>query len=228
MPVSPRTNQSPSNEPSGSSDAGKRNRKSHPTTKSRNRRQKIKAAYAKAREDAQLAGVIPTAPEGAVRDERVDPTTQSVQPLSEMIAQAIRKGWAVEDGMKPHLVQEMVQIVLDPLMSAKAKVAAFQALRMADQSQWDRDHPTATNPTAKGGTGAIAISVSTNISATDLLRRMIADGSLRTSQINGAPANPPAVTCCLGSGGLAGEVEASVAPPDDKPEASGGLGDSEQ
>lgn len=50
-----------------------------PSNKQRNRRQKVKARYTKAREDAQLEGIIPTSPEGAVRDERVDPASQSVR-----------------------------------------------------------------------------------------------------------------------------------------------------
>lgn len=233
MPVSPgrrfEQERQPDQQPNidGSSEKKGRKRKSKPTSSNRNRKQKLKASYAKAREDAQLAGIIPTTPEGAVRDERVDPTTQSVQPLSELVARAIRQGWSVEDGMKPHLVQEMVSIVLDPDMSAKAKVTAFNALRMADQSQWDRDHP-AVNPTAKGGTGAIAISVQTNISATDLLHRMLADGKIGLGQINGTPSTTPIVARSISDSGLARQVEASAAPPDDEPEIGPGLGNAEQ
>ena len=229
MPVSPlrrfeqegqRPEQQPNTDGSSEQNSGSK-RKSKPTSSRRNRKQKLKASYAKAREDAQLAGVIPTTPEGAVRPERVDPSTQSVQPLSELIAQAIRKGWAVEDGIKPHLVQEMVGIVLDPNMTAKAKVAAFQALRMADQSQWDRDHPE-VKPTTKSG-GAIAISVSTNISATDLMNRMIADGSVRLDQIS---APPLVVSGSPSDSRQPREVEASAAPPDDEPETGSGVGNS--
>ena len=43
-----------------------RKRKSHPTSKARRDRQKLKRKYARVREDAQLAGLIPTTPAGAV------------------------------------------------------------------------------------------------------------------------------------------------------------------
>ena len=38
----------------------------HPTSKARRRRQKLKRRYARLREDAQLLGLIPTVPSGAV------------------------------------------------------------------------------------------------------------------------------------------------------------------
>src|SRR3954465_3171126 len=114
---------------------------SHPTSKARRKRQKIKRKYARLREDCQLADIIDTNPEGAVRDECVPATAQSEQPFPELIAQAIRKGWAVEEGKKPGLVDELVRIVLDPNMPAKAKITAFNALRMADKDQWEREHP---------------------------------------------------------------------------------------
>lgn len=229
MPVSPfqRGNaESKPEQPEGSSES--RKSKSRPTSKRRAQRQKIKERYAKAREDAQLAGLISTTPEEALKPERVDPSTQSSQPLSELVAQAIKKGWAVEDGMKPHLIQEMVDIVMDVNMPAKAKITAFNALRMADQSQWDRDHPE-VKPTAKGATGAIAISVQTNISATDLVQRMLADGTVRLDQISGrGSTNPPIIASSAGHSRHAGEVEAETAPPDDEPEVDGGVGNTEQ
>ena len=230
MPVSPSQRGAQNNEDStppeqpvkGSSDS--RKSKSHPTSKRRAQRQKLKERYAKARDDAQLAGLIPTTPEEALKPEAVSPSVQSTQPMSELVAQAIKKGWAVEDGMKPHLVQEMVDIVMDPNMTAKAKIAAFQALRMADQTQWEKDHPT-VNPTVKGGMTIIPISVSTNLSATELMNRMIADGSLALSQISGA--NTPIITSSIGGGGHARQMEASPPPAIDKPEVSDRLGDAE-
>ena len=107
--------------------------------KKRKSRQRKRKLYQKIREDLQLSGDIPTAPEGAIRSEVVSPSVQSNQPLPELIAQAIKKGWAVEDGMKPHLVDELVGIVMSGDMPSKAKIAAFNALRMADETQWDRD-----------------------------------------------------------------------------------------
>ena len=49
----------------------------HPTSKARRKRQKIKRKYARLREDCQLACIIETTPEGAVRDERVPPSAQA-------------------------------------------------------------------------------------------------------------------------------------------------------
>jgi hypothetical protein len=45
----------------------KMSRRSHPTTKARRQRQKLKRAYSRLREDCQLKGFIETTPEGAVR-----------------------------------------------------------------------------------------------------------------------------------------------------------------
>lgn len=233
MPVAPRPDGG--SQPVGSSDGGKKRRsKSRPTTKRRNERQKLKERYAKAREDAQLAGMIPTEPQGALKPERVDPSVQGCQPLSHLVSQAIKRGWAVEDQKKPSLVQEMVDIVMSADMPVKAKIAAFNALRQADESQWTRENPS-PSVNGKGGASAIAISVQTNISAVDLMQRMMADGSIRLDQIIGVAngttnttPNPLAITGGAGDSGLAGEVETSPAPPDGQPEVDERLVDSEQ
>ncbi len=120
----------------------------HNTNSRKNRKQKIKKTYAKAREDAQLAGVIPTEPVGAVRNEVV---TTSGPPQTGLIKEALKKGWAVPEETKPRLVDEMVKIVEDPNIPTKQKIAAFNALRMADQQQFERDHPELMSK-LKGGT----------------------------------------------------------------------------
>ena len=71
------------------------------TTSKRNRRNKLKKRYAKAREDAQLAGLIPTTPGGAVRDERVDPRSQGCQQLPQLVRQALKNDWNTPDEAKP-------------------------------------------------------------------------------------------------------------------------------
>lgn len=111
----------------------------HPTNARKNRFKKIKASYAKAREDAQLAGVIPTQPVGAVRNEVVPPGADP--PQIGLIGQALRNGWAVPEERKPLLVDELIKIIDDPEAPSKTKVAAFNALRLADQQQYERDHP---------------------------------------------------------------------------------------
>src|SRR5436190_1378655 len=54
---------------------GEHNMGRHPTSKARRKRQKIKRKYARFREDAQLAGEEPVLPAGAIKPERVDPST---------------------------------------------------------------------------------------------------------------------------------------------------------
>ncbi len=132
MPVSPFMRSKQENQPGGGSVGGRKKRRKQQSTRDR---------YAHAREDAQLQGLIPTTPEEALTPERVPGSAQGNQPLPELIAEAIRRGWNVPSGMKPHMVDELVQIVLSADMPAKAKIASFNALRMADESQWERDHP---------------------------------------------------------------------------------------
>lgn len=112
------------------------------------RLQRQKKRYQELREILQLAGEIPTEPVGATFSaqrpnghERVDPTTQGEVVVPTLVTQAIRSGWAVPEGNKPRLVDEMVRVIDDPEESTKVKVAAFNALRQADQSQWERDNP---------------------------------------------------------------------------------------
>lgn len=120
-----------------------RKRKSKPTSKRRAQRQKLKDRYAHAREDAQLAGLIPTAPEEALKDERVDPKTQGEQDTSGIDRRAARNGWALPDHKKVQVVDRLSEI-FEPsnekpdryLMEKTAKV-----LIIADQRQWERDNP---------------------------------------------------------------------------------------
>ncbi len=160
MPVAKRTD---SRSTAGS---GKAKRPSKPTKPRSNRKKKIKKRYSAAREEAQLAGVIPTTPDGAVRDERTHSTDV---PMPALIAAAIRRGWAVPDGLKPELVDELVAVVMNPDMPAKAKIAAFSALRQADRSQWEQDNPVEAGK-AKGATSTVAISVQSNMLAVQIMR----------------------------------------------------------
>jgi hypothetical protein len=111
----------------------------HRTTKARRKRQKLKARYSKAREDAQLHGPVETSPEGAVRDERVDPSSQSEQRFPTLVRRAINHGWATPDEKKPQLVDELVELIEDPEASPMAKIFAFNALLKGDQIQHERD-----------------------------------------------------------------------------------------
>src|SRR5262245_52005312 len=75
---------------------------SHPTSKARRRRQKLKRKYARLREDCQLAGMIETTPEGAVRDEHAPVAPDP--PLPHLIRQALRENWPTLDAAKPKVV----------------------------------------------------------------------------------------------------------------------------
>lgn len=118
-----------------------RKRKSKPTSKARAKVQTVKDRYSHAREDAQLAGLIQTTPEEALRPERVDPALQSEQPLPGLIGQAIRNGWAVPENKKPRLVDELVGIIENPEVAEVPKVMAYNALTKGDQVQFERDNP---------------------------------------------------------------------------------------
>ncbi len=107
---------------------------SHPTSKARKKRQKLRRKFAKLREDCQLAGIIETTPEGALRDERVPPSAQEedLRGLPTLVMEALRNGWEVSDAKKPGLVEQLIAIVRHPEMPANAKIAAFKALLVSD------------------------------------------------------------------------------------------------
>lgn len=142
--------ETPKPQPKGEEPRNRKKRKSKPTSKERNRRQKVKARYSKAREDAQLAGIIPTTPEGALKPEAVPSYKQDEQRLPGLIGQAIRSGWAVPEDKKPELVKELVGVVSDDEATNVEKVMAFNALTKGDQLQWERDNPELAGKT-KGG-----------------------------------------------------------------------------
>ncbi len=138
---------------------------SHNTSKRRNAKQKLKEKYSKTREEAQLAGIIVTTPEGAVRPEAVDPASQGEQSLHAIDRAAVRNGWAVPEHMKPKVIDRLyevfeqgptkmvtrdgVEIEVPPdynLMKENAKV-----LILADKTQFDRDHPEDAGKARGGG-----------------------------------------------------------------------------
>jgi hypothetical protein len=117
-------------------------RKPKPTKPAAHRKKKIKARYSKAREDAQLAGVVPTTPDGAVRDERVDPATQedgASALLAGLVTQALREGWAVPDDVKPKIVDELSAPFYEEGTDPMLLVRLVKVLLLLDQTQWERD-----------------------------------------------------------------------------------------
>lgn len=194
---------------------------SKPTSETRSTKQEVRERYAKAREDAQLIGLLPTTPEGAVKSEVVDPTSQSDAPQVGLIAQALRCGWAVPDEIKPALVDELLKIVTaitdesgEGGVSPKTKVAAFNALRMADQQQYERDYPERAAKAKGGGntTNVVGTVVQGNLAARDLIRQMVLDGELGcVGEVQAfIESSPP------GDGGLEREVEAIPPPSSDQ------------
>ena len=161
-----------SEQPEGGSTGGKKRSRSKPTSKARRKRQSTKDRYAHAREDAQLEGLIPTTPEEALTDERVPPSAQANQPMPGLIAEAIRKGWSVPPGLKPQLVDELIGVILDPEARTKDKIAAFNALRGADRSQWEQDNPVDAGK-AKGAVNTVSVSVQANMIAINALREAL-------------------------------------------------------
>lgn len=193
--------------------SGKAKRKAKPTGSRRNRKQKVKETYTKAREEAQLLDIIPTTPEGAIRPERVDSATQENAPQIEILKQAIRQGWAVPEERKARHVDEMSNILDAVEVPAKVKVAAFQALRMADKDQYERDHPEETAKAKKGSAVTVNVSTTqTNIEAAALIREMVASGQLGVIEAE----STPAITGASSGGGLERAVEASAPLASDK------------
>jgi hypothetical protein len=123
----------------------------HATSRNRNRRQKLKRQYARIREEAQLQGIVPTTPEGALRSEVVDPATQEQQAFPALDRKAIRQGWNVPDELKPEVIDNLVAAVEMASADGDYKGVALNArvLLQADQTQYERDHPKETGE-AKG------------------------------------------------------------------------------
>lgn len=117
----------------------------------RNKRQGVKAKFAKVREEAQLLGIIETTPEGAVRNEVVDPATQGSQPLPGLVGKAIRNGWATPEHKKAEIVDELIGIVTGEETDPFVKVSAARVLQQGDKDQWERDNPELSGKSKGGG-----------------------------------------------------------------------------
>lgn len=201
----------------------KRGEHSPEATKRRKQQQRKYRRYMELRDELQTSGVIPVEPSGAKRSERVDPATQSEQKLPELIPQAIRKGWAVPEEKKPALVDEMVAIVDDREESNKVKVAAFNALRMADRSQWEQENPVEAGK-AKGGASTVAVSIQSNMLAVQVLREAMERDEGRGNTLLPAPTESVAP----GNRRFDGEVEAGAASTSDQPDFGGSVAYPEQ
>lgn len=144
-------------------------------SKARRKRQKLKARYSKAREDAQLHGLVETSPEGARWPEKVDSASQSEQRFPALIGQAIRRGWAVPDEKKPGLVDELISVVENPDAKPFDKVAAFGTLSRADQLQHERDQQYIKLDRVLEMLRGILEAIRTNVSDPALLKAIVTD-----------------------------------------------------
>lgn len=106
----------------------------------------------------------------------VSPFRRAVQERKDSVEPPPKRGWATPESDKEDLVDLMMSIVQDPDAKAKDRVAAFNALRVADQSQWERDHP-AESGKSKGG-GPSQVNINLNMAAAATLREMIEQGKL--------------------------------------------------
>lgn len=126
-----------------------------------------------------------------MKAEQVNPAMQSDAPIPGLIESAIRQGWAVPDHKKPDLVDELIKILDDPEASQKVKVAAFNALRMADQQEYERRYPQAKS-SGKGDVHIHGNVVQNNIAAKNAIREMIEAGELGLLEedIDSTPVKP--------------------------------------
>lgn len=146
---------------------------SHPTNKRRKEKQRLKERYAKAREDAQLADIIPTTPEGAVRNEVVL-TGNAVLP--DLVLQGLKENWATPDAAKPAIVANLLEpFFADRELDANGKpippnrrelLECAKVLRMLDQTQHERDNPETVN-------GGINITLQNTLQATATMRESL-------------------------------------------------------
>lgn len=129
---------------------------SHPTSKARRKRQRLKQKYAGLREDCQLSDIVDTTPEGAVRDERVDTRTQGCQQLPTLIRQALREGWAVPEAAKPKVVAELLSGFFEEGQDPMLRVRLARLLLLLDHTQFERDR---AEEAGKGRTQVLNINI---------------------------------------------------------------------
>jgi hypothetical protein len=155
---------------------------SHSTSKARRRRQKLKRKYARLREDCQLADIIETTPEGAVRNE-VAPVAPD-PPLPHLVRAANKNNWPTPDCAKPGIVASLLVPFYDPDADAGLRVRLARLLLLLDQTQFERDRAEEAGR-AKGGGGAVAVSVQANVQAVTFLREMLERGGLERLEQDG-------------------------------------------
>jgi hypothetical protein len=102
-------------------------------------KQKLRRRYTCDREDRQLSGIIPTVPEGAVRNE-VAPVAPD-PPLPHLVRVALRQGWDVPDAGKAKVIADLLAALFEEGADPMLRIRLFQTLLLADQTQYEQDHP---------------------------------------------------------------------------------------
>ena len=145
-----------------------------PTSAKRSQRQNTASRYRRAREDAQLVGLLPTKPEDALKPERVDPALQDEQRFPGLDRLAIRndgQGWAVNEHVKRKVVEKAAEVLfqrrtyfkdgleieLPPDRTAEAQ--ASRTLLAADEKQYEREQPEAAGKAKGGGTTEVNVAI---------------------------------------------------------------------
>ena len=139
----------------------------------RKAKQKLRRRYTCDREDRQLAGDEPTVPGGAVRNE-VAPVAPD-PPLPHLVRVAIKHNWATPDCNKPAIIACLLEPFYSQDVDAALLVKCARVLLLLDQTQYERDRLEEAG-NAKGGGGAVAVSVQANVQAVVFLNEMIERG----------------------------------------------------
>jgi hypothetical protein len=157
----------------------------------RKARQHKKKLYQQIREDLQLSGDLPTVPEGGLKPEAVDPSCQSRAALPSLVRQGLKEGWGTPDSAKPDIVAALLepfyqddvvldengqQVIVKPPRKLLLQLA--NALRVLDQTQWERDHPVEAGK-AKGASNTnntvnATVSVGDLFSDIDVIEQRVA------------------------------------------------------
>ena len=187
----------------------------------------------KLREELQLKGHLPTTPEGALRSEVVDPTTQDAQRFPGLERQAILAdgtgGWSVPEHVKRKVIEQNAEVLFERRVVLKTVVGsdgkehtvevplppdraaqqrASNILLLADQRQHERDNPEQAGRARGGSQVNVTIDNSAKIG---ILQRLLAEaeapgqGSDRDGEAGGT-GDPGQLPSPEGGGGGSGGV----------------------
>lgn len=117
-------------------------------------KKRLRARYAREREDRQLSGEEPTVPTGAVREERAPASPGP--PMPDLVRRALREGWDVPDASKPKVVAELIAGAIDPDTATSLRIRLVRTLLLADKVQYARDR---AEEAGKGGSLVLNVNI---------------------------------------------------------------------